>query len=436
MDYLKGDERYLWHSNRDFNPLNFDKNILLTEAFENTFKDQYGNEYIDMLSAGGCALFSLSDVEEATKVAGEVKLGAGYFEGFTNKYIIDLAEDLSNILPVGLGRFIFSNSSQSAKHIAMKMSLMANAISGYKEKKSILFVPLGTSKNLALYTCDGDALRDADIIFGKADNMQTESVNDVLSSDIDQYFQGLKRIFKQKGHRISAILVEPYTLFSYGSDLYKAEYMRELRNLCDIHKIHMIINEQYTGLGKTCKYFYSDYLNVAPEFLLLGESLTSGIAPIGLTVTTESIYEIFNSDRQKTLKFIHNSPNTGNAFSAAIANNFVLKLSKRGYLDDVKERAKKLYVNLKNDLEEHRNVSKIINLGFINLIQMVDVKSNEAFDESMKISERIVKKALENGIILASKENMLVLNPALDMSLDDIKKATKRIQKSIVEVLG
>ena len=54
----------------------------------------------------------------------------------------------------------------------------------------------------------------------------------------------------------------------------------------------------------------------------------------------------------------------------------------------------------------------------------------------MKISERIVKKALENGIILASKENMLVLNPALDMSLDDIKKATKRIQKSIVEVLG
>ena len=123
------------------------------------------------------------------------------------------------------------------------------------------------------------------------------------------------------------------------------------------------------------------------------------------------------------------------AFSAAIANNFVLKLSKRGYLDDVKERAKKLYVNLKNDLEEHRNVSKIINLGFINLIQMVDVKSNEAFDESMKISERIVKKALENGIILASKENMLVLNPALDMSLDDIKKATKRIQKSIVEIL-
>ena len=105
-------------------------------------------------------------------------------------------------------------------------------------------------------------------------------------------------------------------------------------------------------------------------------------------------------------------------------------------MDDVKERAKKLYVNLKNDLEEHRNVSKIINLGFINLIQMVDVKSNEAFDESMKISERIVKKALENGIILASKENMLVLNPALDMSLDDIKKATKRIQKSIVEVLG
>ena len=81
MDYLKGDERYLWHSNRDFNPLNFDKNILLTEAFENTFKDQYGNEYIDMLSAGGCALFSLSDVEEATKVAGEVKLGVGYFEG-------------------------------------------------------------------------------------------------------------------------------------------------------------------------------------------------------------------------------------------------------------------------------------------------------------------------------------------------------------------
>ena len=137
-----------------------------------------------MLSVGGCALFSLSDVEEATKVADEVKLEAGYFKGFTNKYIIDLAEDLSNILPVGLGRFIFSNSSQSAKHIAMKMSLMANAILGYKEKKSILFVPLGTSKNLALYTCDGDALRDADIIFGKVDNMQTESVNDVLSSNI------------------------------------------------------------------------------------------------------------------------------------------------------------------------------------------------------------------------------------------------------------
>lgn len=318
----------------------------------------------------------------------------------------------------------------------MKMSLMANMISGYKEKKSILALPLGASKNLALYTCEGNFLNENDIIFGKADNMHIEAVNSALSSDIYQYFQGLKRIFKQKGHRISAILVEPYTLFSFGSELYKAEYMRELRNLCDKHKIHMIVNEQYTGLGKTCKYFYSEYLNLTPEFLLLGESLTSGIAPIGLTVTTESIYEIFNSDREKTFKFVHNSPNTGNAFSAAIANKFILKLSKKGYLEDVKKRAKKLYMGLKNELEGHRNVSKIINLGFINLIQMVDVKSNAAFDESMKISERIVKKALENGIILASKENMLVLNPALDMSLEDIDKATKRIQKSITEVLG
>jgi len=85
--------------------------------------------------------------------------------------------------------------------------------------------------------------------------------------------KSLRRIFRRE--KIGAIVVEPVQARG-GINVPPAEFLPLLRQLCDEHGALLILDEIYTGFGRTGKWFAGEHTGVIPDVICLGKALTGG----------------------------------------------------------------------------------------------------------------------------------------------------------------
>ena len=78
---------------------------------------------------------------------------------------------------------------------------------------------------------------------------------------------------------LAAIVVEPI-LGEGGYQVPPADFLPELRSICDRTGALLICDEVQTGLGRTGKWFDSQYSNVVPDIVILGKAIGGGL-PLG-----------------------------------------------------------------------------------------------------------------------------------------------------------
>ncbi len=85
--------------------------------------------------------------------------------------------------------------------------------------------------------------------------------------------QSIRKIFRCE--KIGAILVEPVQARG-GCNIPPREFLPLLRRLCDQHGALLILDEIYTGFGRTGKWFACEHSGVTPDLICLGKALTGG----------------------------------------------------------------------------------------------------------------------------------------------------------------
>ena len=75
--------------------------------------------------------------------------------------------------------------------------------------------------------------------------------------------------------KIGAILVEPIQVRG-GVNIPPAEFLPMLRRLCDEHHALLILDEVYTGFGRTGAWFACEHSGTVPDVICLGKALTGG----------------------------------------------------------------------------------------------------------------------------------------------------------------
>ena len=83
----------------------------------------------------------------------------------------------------------------------------------------------------------------------------------------------IRQIFRRG--KTGAILVEPVQARG-GCNVPPKEFLRLLRKLCDEHGALLILDEIYTGFGRTGKWFACEHSGVIPDLICLGKALTGG----------------------------------------------------------------------------------------------------------------------------------------------------------------
>ncbi|MEI9962828.1 MAG: aminotransferase class III-fold pyridoxal phosphate-dependent enzyme [Limisphaerales bacterium] len=67
------------------------------------------------------------------------------------------------------------------------------------------------------------------------------------------------------------MLVEPVQARG-GCNVPPPEFLPLLRKLCDEHGALLILDEIYTGFGRTGKWFACEHSNVVPDLICLGKA--------------------------------------------------------------------------------------------------------------------------------------------------------------------
>jgi 4-aminobutyrate aminotransferase-like enzyme len=114
----------------------------------------------------------------------------------------------------------------------------------------------------------------------------------------------LRQIFRRE--MIGAILVEPVQARG-GINIPPPEFLPLLRKLCDEHGALLILDEIYTGFGRTGKWFACEHSGVTPDLICLGKALTGGFplsACVGRADLMDAAWPASNGEAIHTSTFL------------------------------------------------------------------------------------------------------------------------------------
>jgi 4-aminobutyrate aminotransferase-like enzyme len=98
----------------------------------------------------------------------------------------------------------------------------------------------------------------------------------------------LRQLFRRE--QIGAVLVEPIQVRG-GINIPPSEFLPMLRRFCEEHKALLILDEIYTGFGRTGRWFACEHAAVIPDIICLGKALTGGF-PLSACVGSAEVMDL------------------------------------------------------------------------------------------------------------------------------------------------
>ncbi len=199
-----------------------------------------------------------------------------------------------------------------------------------------------------------------------------------------------------------AIMLEPIQ-GEGGINIPDRDYLHNVRELCNRHKMLFILDEVQTGIGRTGKLFAHEHFGITPDIMTLAKALAGG-APIGTMLAREEIAAAF-------VPGTHGSTFGGNPLMASAAIATLRTILEEGILNHSEEIGEYLLGELETLGKKYAFVQNVRGIGL--MIGMA--LSIPAAD--------IVKKGHDRGLLLnVTHDTVLRFVPPLIVTKQEINR--------------
>jgi taurine--2-oxoglutarate transaminase len=211
-------------------------------------------------------------------------------------------------------------------------------------------------------------------------------------------------------HTVAAILAEPAA--GTNGIVPPAEYWQRLRDIADRYGILLIADEVMSGFGRTGAWFAWQRLGAAPDLFTLAKGITGAHVPLGAVCVSRQVAAFFDQRLLETGLTYSGHPLACAAGVAAL----------KAYQDEqLIERAAELgewmFQQLSALQAAHPCIGDVRGAGLFAVIEMREY----AFPAPLAWLKRLQAAALERGVSLAVRGNMIVLSPPLVISKEDLQ---------------
>ena len=290
--------------------------VFLKKAEACNFFDVDGNRFLDLTSAFGVtgvghgSAAVLKALREDSK---NIVHGMGDVHPTESKVL--LAKKLSEITPGNLNQTIFSSTGFEAVESALKTALMHT-------KKTGVLAFTGAYHGLGYGTLNVTHRDDFRKPFLKqlggfsyfAPFPDVRAHGSKASEVAMKSVASIVKKARRSKHPIGAILIEP---IQGRGGIYVAppEFLKSLRAFCDAEKILLIVDEVFTGFGRTGSLFAIEKSGVIPDLLCIGKGLAGGFPISACIGSTRVMY----SWGVSTGDSIHTSTFLGHPLGCSVA---------------------------------------------------------------------------------------------------------------------
>ena len=410
--------------------------------------DDSGKEYLEGLAGLWCASLGYGNAELIEAITDQLKTlsYSHMFGGRTHNVVIQLAEQLSEMLPVKNSKIFFANSGSEANDSHIKMLRYYFNVTGEPQKKKIIALErsyhgvtvasaalTGLPANHTHFDLPVDALgviraESPHYYRGRKDNETEREFCERIIENLEDL------ILRENPETIAAFVAEPIGGAS-GVVVAPENYFPEVENLLTKYDIMLWSDEVICGFGRTGSPFGCQTMGFNPQLVSLAKQLSSAYLPISASVIPEYMHEAMIEPSSKVGVFGHGYTYTGHPAACAAALK-TLEIYKRDNLfEHAAEMGEYLQTRLK-EFDSHPLVGEVRGRGLLAAVELVANKhSGEAFNDT-SVGAYAKQACQDNGLLIrAVGGNSIAFCPPLIITTDQIDEMVDKFSLAIQTTL-
>ncbi len=347
----------------------------------------------------------------------------------THPNMAELAEQLSDI--TGKQHVFFASDGASAVEIAMKLTMHATQLKGYKNKNQFIALrngyhgeTLGTMgvSDLGRYKKPYETFS---IPCYFIDNIPyVSSADDPLWQCADHYWESIVKELDKISEHVCALILEPIIQGAGGMLCYSADFLRRISSWAKSKDIYLIADEIMTGWGRTGQWLACEHANISPDLICLSKGMTSGSIPLSCVMIDNTIFNLFYDDYHKGNSFLHSHTYSGNPLAVSAALATIKTIREEKIIDRAQQLGKVMFHYLTQVSEES---GKLCNVRGIGAVVAADLTAVADY----RIGHEVYQQALKYGALIRPIGRTLYWLPPLNTDKEIIGKLAEITLNSI-----
>ncbi len=375
-----------------------------------------GRELIDGIASWwtACHGYNHPHIREAVE-AQLARMPHVMFGGLTHAPAERLAARLAALLPGELDHVFFTDSGSVAVEVAMKMAMQLWRNRGVAGRTRFLaFRESYHGDTLgAMSVCDPEESLHAHFGAGLLPQVFADLPRDEATS------AALEETLGRRAPQLAGVIVEPLVQGAGGMRFHDGATLRRVADAARRHGLPLILDEIFTGFGRTGTMFACEQAGVMPDIVTLSKALTAGTLPLAATVASQEVFEAFWSD-DPACALMHGPTFMANPLACAAANASLDLFEREPRLRQVEA----VSTGLAKGLEPCRTLPMVRDVRVLGAIGVVQLRRAPERDA--------VRRAfLERGVWVRPLLDVIYLTPAFTVSDAELEVLTSAVAEVV-----
>lgn len=388
--------------------------VFWEEARGSNVKDVDGNVYVDLTAAFAVAAAGHAhpEIVEAVRCQAD-RLLHGMGDVHPPEIKARLLRRLAEVAPGSLKKTILASSGAEAVEAALKTVALATGrprvVSFGGGYHGMTFGALAVSGREDFRRHFEMQLPDTRVLLPYPDPRSSREGPGAVARE--SLAEVERRLDGPGGELIGAILAEP--IQGRGGDVVPPDgWLAGLRSICDRRGLLLVLDEIYTGFGRTGRWFACDHAEVVPDILVVGKALTGGL-PFAACVGTD---EVMAAWPVSTGEAIHTSTFLGHPLGCAAALKSLEIIEREGLPERAATEGHRAMERLRAGLNGNPRIAEIRGRGLMIGIEMVSPGDPERPDPDAVFE--VMAGGLSRGYLFLGggvRSNVISLSPPLNI---------------------
>ncbi len=386
--------------------------VVITHGKGAVLTDERGIDYVDAMAGLWCVNvgYGRSEIADALRDQANQLSYCHAFSSMSSDKPALLAQRLIDMAPAGMSKVFFGNSGSDANDTQVKLVWYYNNALGRPQKKKIIARQRGYH-GVTIMTAGLTGLPGLHAGFDlplpmvrhttaprrlwEGHGLTDAEFTAKLVADLEEL------IAREGADTIGAMIMEP--VMGAGGVIAPPEgYYAAMRDVLRRHDILLIADEVICGFGRLGAMFGSELLDMQPDMITVAKGLTSAYFPLSACIVGQRVWDVLSGAGSQFGAFGHGYTYSSHPLGAAAALANLDLIDKENMLARVADEGAHMQAALRTAFADHPLVGEVRGQALIGAVEFVkEIRDTGpvAFDPALKVAARIVKGALDRGVI-------------------------------------